>query len=125
MKFAIVVVSLIYLGLYGQDRKSPPKPFPIPSHDVNQTFLKACADGERLFEKVRNKKADKNDLIDLVIKLEYDLITEIEKRTPIEIASLRPARACTKNIAERIRVFLKQESQKSNKSLKNKPDKIW
>ena len=110
MRTAVWLTWMLSVSLVAQ----PTPALPLPIREVNQKFLKSCADGEKLFMKLREgDESVKDDLLNLVIRLEYDLIIELESRTKAEIGLLKPARICTKSVAERVRIYVRQVSRKT------------
>lgn len=91
----------------------PAPALPIPVKEVSKKLEKACTDGNVLISKVSKDPSIRNDLIDLVIQLEYDLIVQLETRTRKEIRELKQARMCIKNLAQRTWIYLKRSAHNS------------
>lgn len=100
----VTITVLMSIGLLAQ----PKPPLSTPVDELNHNILKTCAHGERILAKVREKMVEKDELIKLVITLDYTLISELENRTPMEVRALKPARTCTKSLTARVIFYLKE-----------------
>lgn len=106
--FATMIASFAQTPIKPQPAK-PQKVMPLPIKMVNEAFMKRCADGERLFEKIQ--KGEEKELVklfELVTDLDYRLIDELDKRTESEKKELKGASICTKSITKRTSVYFGQ-----------------
>ena len=98
----------------------PAPVLPLPARELSKGFLATCSEGDRILSQlIGGDKSVREDLIQLVLQLEYDVIVAQENRRKSGDIS-KKARECTKELAQRTWIYFRRTNA-STKSLKVRP----
>lgn len=103
MKF-IILLFVIMVG-FAQTPIKPERAMPLTAREVAKQLESTCREGEELLKKAPMESSALDNLIYLVIVLQFDLSLAQENRTKKETKDLSGAKKCVRNLAQNTWIY--------------------